>query len=245
MPDTNQAGGLEEFRLEVFAVSGRGKLCAIHVDFFLSGHFIIFIKLLISIIQKQRASVPDTKRVGGDEELEVSAVSGRGICAIYMDFFLSRHCIIFIKPFMSNFQMMSDIKRVGGGGGLEEEVSTVSDIGMLCASRIDFFLSSILQPLNHLYKLFIFILQMRRASMPDTKRVGGAEGGLELEVSAVSDRGIWTSRVDFFLSCLGYAVGLGNVWRFPTMCYTNGGGEKLHSFWFIFALKVTEKVNYP
>lgn len=42
----------------------------------------------------------------------------------------------------------------------------------------------------------------------------------------ISERGQWSNKVEFLLAVAGNIIGLGNVWRFPYLCFKNGGGKE-------------------
>lgn len=67
----------------------------------------------------------------------------------------------------------------------------------------------------------------------ESKKLYSDEPGLEVVIERLDvhekPRVAWDSKLQYFFMVISYAVGLGNVWRFPYLCQRNGGGMYLHN----------------
>uniref|UniRef100_A0A8C8IQ12 Transporter n=1 Tax=Oncorhynchus tshawytscha TaxID=74940 RepID=A0A8C8IQ12_ONCTS len=59
------------------------------------------------------------------------------------------------------------------------------------------------------------------------KRYGAVSMYLTYLHEKMQERGQWSNKLEFILSVMGSIIGLGNMWRFPYLCYKNGGGAFL------------------
>uniref|UniRef100_A0A3Q2ZP54 Transporter n=1 Tax=Hippocampus comes TaxID=109280 RepID=A0A3Q2ZP54_HIPCM len=65
-----------------------------------------------------------------------------------------------------------------------------------------------------------------------------SHGELEkLEMEEAGDRPKWDNKAQYLLTCVGFCVGLGNVWRFPYLCQSHGGGAFMIPFLILVVLE--------
>ena len=95
------------------------------------------------------------------------------------------------------------------------------------------FSKSLKKHAKNILKTFKNFLQTSNSFQDLTQATGNNAKAQKPKAPDTEARGHWGNKAEFILSCLGYAVGLGNVWRFPYMVYQNGGGEN-HEAFFLF-----------
>jgi NSS family neurotransmitter:Na+ symporter len=77
------------------------------------------------------------------------------------------------------------------------------------------------------YLLVMDNLKVSHFSNRDDRNLKDRKGG-----TMAQDREQWGSKIGFILAAVGSAVGLGNIWRYPYLLYSNGGGAFLIPYFF-------------
>ena len=79
----------------------------------------------------------------------------------------------------------------------------------------------------------LFLLYVAEMANEDSGSVGFTIDEKTLQSVEIQDepeeqgRDRWSRKIEFLFACIGFCVGYGNIWRFPYMCFKNGGGMVL------------------
>ncbi|KAM8767717.1 sodium-dependent neutral amino acid transporter B(0)AT1-like [Acanthopagrus schlegelii] len=71
-------------------------------------------------------------------------------------------------------------------------------------------------------------LDQRIPTYEDIERMDKEEAG---------ERPKWDNKAQYILTCVGFCIGIGNVWRFPYLCQSHGGGAFLIPYLILLVLE--------
>uniref|UniRef100_A0A665TH22 Transporter n=1 Tax=Echeneis naucrates TaxID=173247 RepID=A0A665TH22_ECHNA len=60
---------------------------------------------------------------------------------------------------------------------------------------------------------------------------------MQISEKKASGRPKWENKAQYILTCVGFCIGLGNVWRFPYLCQSHGGGAFLIPYLILLVLE--------
>ena len=79
-------------------------------------------------------------------------------------------------------------------------------------------------------------VEMASVNSQDVQYQGGVPVDAAEPPKKVQSTDKFANKFEYALSCIGFAVGFGNVWRFPFLCYSTGGLGFLIPYFFSFFL---------
>ncbi|KAJ7338382.1 hypothetical protein JRQ81_011718 [Phrynocephalus forsythii] len=82
---------------------------------------------------------------------------------------------------------------------------------------------------------FMMKLQLPNPGLED--RIPSHEALETIESAEADIRPKWDNKAQYMLTCIGFCVGLGNVWRFPYLCQSHGGGAFMIPFLILLVLE--------